>query len=404
MLPWELQEAEEALLKTIKQIADNASAEQPTLEKEHFPNLYANFSDLRKLTFKGVKLHEPLVSENNSAAESEALPPGDAPAQPPVYYSVDEYMGVSWGPGDAVMKDEVSDLTSALYHFLDCRFRKNKGAPRQGGSAVGHQTLDTAGVEARKLVMEMGKVFDLRTMVVPLDGAAISAASSALAKIHAAATTSGVKLAPLAQLATQLVELRRRVAAAASSPPYSERDVVVEQRGGTKVETGDGWFSADGVVKSGTVIMKALFQLRDGVVPEISKNLGQILYLFQHCALKSKNEACVEGYGSIIERHASKLRGNQDQANYANEGFIHINGPQVHDANDLLERSLNLFFGKDKNGKQKPWHFVNTEASAAHNAGVLKHVTQSKVLKRVLSEPSKVSFTAKKRRTDGDGV
>ena len=226
----------------------------------------------------------------------------------------------------------------------------------------------------------MGKVFDLRTMVEPLDEAQISAAASALKKIHAAATASGVKLATLEVLSSQLVELRRRVIALASSPPYSERDKVVEQRGGIKVEEGDGFFTADdGEVKSGTVIMKVFFKLVNGDVPEISKGLGTILYLFQHCALKSKNEACVEGYGSIIERHAAKVRGNQEQANYAHEGFININGPQLHEADDMLERALDLFFGKTQSGKQKPWHFVNKEASLANNARVLKNTDRSKV-------------------------
>ena len=69
--------------------------------------------------------------------------------------------------------------------------------------------------------------------------------------------------------------------------------------------------------------------------------------------LKSKNEACVEGYGSTIERHASKLRGNQEQENYSAEAFLHINGPLLlHDADHLIDdgRCVNMHFGKDKKG------------------------------------------------------
>ena len=140
-----------------------------------------------------------------------------------------------------------------------------------------------------------------------------------------------------------------------------------------------GWFRADGSVKSGTVIMVAFFKLDalSGAIPELSKGLGQILYLLQHCALKSKNEACVEGYGSIIERHASKLRGNQNQENYASEGFTHINGPLVHQADDLVERALNLNFGADKDGLPKPWHFCNTPASLINNANALEGVERA---------------------------
>ena len=69
-----------------------------------------------------------------------------------------------------------------------------------------------------------------------------------------------------------------------------------------------------------------------------------------------------------------------------------------------MKRALDLFFGKDNNGKQKPWHFNNTEASLAKNAGVLKNTDQSQVLKRLLGTESKVSFTAvkKPRRVETD--
>ena len=300
VLPWELQEAEEALTVKIEQIAGRAGASSPVLHAEDFPSFNANFESLRQLSFNGVKLNPPLKSEADGE-DSER-------------YSLDEYLGTAWGAGDAVIKDEVADFCKALAHFLDSRYRKNKGAPQQGGAAAGHQTLDLAGVAASKLVTSMGKVFDLRKLVVPLDSASESAADAALATIHAHALESGTKLAALDVLAPQLVELRRRLVAAAASAPYSARDVVEEQRGGTKVEVDQGgWFKADGSPKSGTVIMVALFKLDalSGAIPELSKGLGQIVYLLQHCALKSKNEACVEGYGSIIERHASKLRGTR---------------------------------------------------------------------------------------------
>ena len=269
--------------------------------------------------------------------------------------------------------------------------------------------MDVAGVIARKLVVQMGAVFDLRKLLVPLDVVAEAAASVALEKIHAAAVQSGVRLAALDVLHAQLAELRRRLVAAATSLPYNMRDQLDQQRGGAQVEVDQcGWFKADGTPKSGTVVMKALFQVDEETraVPEISKGLGQILYLFQHCALKSKNESNVEGFGSTIERHASKLRGNQDQANYANEAFIHINGPLVHDADYIIERALNMHFGKDKDGKQKPWHFTNTVGSLYKNANVLKNVGLSKVMKRLYETKSKVSFTAAKRRkvTEGGGA
>ena len=260
--------------------------------------------------------------------------------------------------------------------------------------------MDSAGVAARKLVIEMGKVFDLRKLVAPLDAAAESAASAALAKIYAAAVESGTKLAALDLLSEQLVKLRSRILLAATAPPYNARDKAVVLRGGAAAEEDmGGWFTLDGGCKSGTVIMKALFKLdeKTGAVPDLSKGLGQILYLLQHCVLKSKNEACVEGYGSTIERHASKLRGNQEQENYAAEAFLHINGPLLHEADDLIKRALDLFF-TDERGRQKPWHFCNTAESLAKNMKVLKSVELSKVLTRLYAETSKASFTASKKR------
>ena len=139
-----------------------------------------------------------------------------------------------------------------------------------------------------------------------------------------------------------------------------------------------GWFRADGSVKSGIVIMVAFFKLDalSGATRSSARAWARFS-LLQHCALKSKKEACVEGYGSIIERHASKLRGNQNQENYASEGFIHINGPLVHQADDLVERALNLNFGADKDGLPKPWHFCNTPASLINNANALEGVERA---------------------------
>ena len=154
--------------------------------------------------------------------------------------------------------------------------------------------------------------------------------------------------------------------------------------------------------------MKSLFQLeKDDQVPELSKGLGPILYLVSHC-VKSKYEACVlEGYGSTIERHASKLCRNQEQENYSAEALLHINGPLLlHDADHLIKRVLNLHFGKNKQGVQKLWHFSNTAGSLAKNAHVLKNADESMVMKRLYGTKSKASFTAgaKKRKVEGGSV
>ena len=86
-----------------------------------------------------------------------------------------------------------------------------------------------------------------------------------------------------------------------------------------------------------------------------------MVFLLNHMALKTANEAVVESMGGILDRHASPGR-HLSQDRYAQEAFIHWNGPPVHAASALLSRALDRHFGKDsKAGKQKPWHFLKEE-------------------------------------------
>ena len=42
--------------------------------------------------------------------------------------------------------------------------------------------------------------------------------------------------------------------------------------------------------------------------PQLYADLGDILHVFQHCALKGRNEAVVVGMGSMVSLHADKTR------------------------------------------------------------------------------------------------
>ena len=238
------------------------------LQADDFPSFYANLESLRQLTFNGVELNLPLKTDGEGGER----------------YSVDEYLGTAWGAGDAVIKDEVADFffCKALAHFLDSRYRKNKGAPRQGsgapnaglGGCGSEQTRhrDGQGVRPAQAGGAAGLGGRARAQRMPRWRPCTPM------RLRAAPSS----LAALSVLAPQLVELRRRLVAAAASAPYNVRDVVEEQRGGTKVEVDQGgWFRADGSVKSGTVIMVAFFKLDalSGAIPELSKGLGQILSL-----------------------------------------------------------------------------------------------------------------------------
>ena len=59
-----------------------------------------------------------------------------------------------------------------------------------------------------------------------------------------------------------------------------------------------------------------------------------------------RNEAVVEGMGSIVNMHADGRRGLSAEA-YVQEAFIHhVNGPMIDKAEDgLVKEALDLYFG-----------------------------------------------------------
>ena len=77
---------------------------------------------------------------------------------------------------------------------------------------------------------------------------------------------------------------------------------------------------------------------------------------------------------------------------YAMEAFVHYNGPPIHLADNLLVRALERHFGKDKDGNQKPFHIVHTEASLSHNKRRLKNAAESQVMKRLKGERGQLGF------------
>lgn len=272
-------------------------------------------------------------------------------------------------------------LAQALLHFLETRFVKNKGAPRQGEQGGG-QYVAAGGKEARNLVEEMGACLDLRALCqVPC---ALEDRVEALRSIHTKAAESGARPPPLETLEEELETLRTRLVAAAGEPRFKRL-----------------WFDDDaaagGKVKSGTVIMKSLFTEKElwggigalqrgrisasapvsasrrracwrlcrSVVFGLMKaslvaaqlcHAGNILWLFEHCALKIRNEAVVEGMGSIVNLHADPRR-HLSSAAYNAEAWIHYNGPPLPKAKGIIEEALDLHFGGRDN-----WHFVQASS------------------------------------------
>lgn len=121
------------------------------------------------------------------------------------------------------------------------------------------------------------------------------------------------------------------------------------------------------MVLSSKAIIADLFtqkKLHDG--------LHDILYLLNHCMLKTISEAVVESMGCCVDVHANGKRG-LDAKKYSMEAVIDRNGPPLAKADSLIEDALDSYF-EEHNGKQGrgKWHFKHSRLNA-------KFVAKSKV-------------------------
>ena len=116
--------------------------------------------------------------------------------------------------------------------------------------------------------------------------------------------------------------------------------------------------------------MKALF-----TDATLSAGVGDFLYFFQHCALKTSNESYVEGICGTVAAHASKGRAGLDADNYMMEAFIDYNGPLLKDAGPIIEAAFDSSYFAGPQGEQRAWHFEHTPNSVWKNPNTLKHAT-----------------------------
>jgi hypothetical protein len=126
---------------------------------------------------------------------------------------------------------------------------------------------------------------------------------------------------------------------------------------------------------SGTVIQKALF-----TDSKLYGGAADWLYLYNHCALKSMNEAVVESMGSVLDAHAVGKRG-LSMEKYVAEAIIHWNGPCTGQCNGFLSRALDVHF------KGEPWHFTSQDKQQRY-----RKFAVSEVLDRLAKEESKLPF------------
>ena len=91
-------------------------------------------------------------------------------------------------------------------------------------------------------------------------------------------------------------------------------------------------------------------------------------------------ESVVESIVSMYENRQSKFRNlGEDRGN--NEMMIAVNGPNIANADPILEKSLNNYFREHKNGK---WHFTMDQSKMKYSI--------SKLVDRKKSKSSKLSF------------
>ena len=126
----------------------------------------------------------------------------------------------------------------------------------------------------------------------------------------------------------------------------------------------------------GTEIMRVIF-----MEERFHKDCHDWLYIFNHCVLKTVNEAVVEGMGSIVDKHADPKRGlSQDR--YVKESIIDWNSPQTHECEGFLCAALNKHF------KGEDWNF----SSSDKRHGRYQVHTDSAVIDRLKKIESKKPF------------
>jgi hypothetical protein len=128
-------------------------------------------------------------------------------------------------------------------------------------------------------------------------------------------------------------------------------------------------------VPSGVAIVKDLFTKE-----KYYKDIPDVLFLLNHCILKTINEAVVESMGCTVDLHADSGRHLHNEK-YSMEAVISRNGPTLAHADSLIEAALDMYFKeKTSNGK---WHFKSAGGSALNNAGkvMVRHNTEKSKLK-----------------------
>jgi hypothetical protein len=286
------------------------------------------------------------------------------------------------------MIDEAHDLLDALAHFMTSRFVHNKGATVQReGDGPSYQIVDEEGVAALKQVRMMGDCLDFRRLIC--EDSVVYPGEPALRKLYRFYTPVGTEEEVVVR---QYGELRRRLRRSALLTKFdtlwfrhdSKRCFLAPRMKGDPapsceaVERGCVCSSDEHKPLSGVHVMQSLYTnpaLHDGI-PEIMRIVDKA------CTLSSC-EAFIEAVGSMLNKHADKVRGC-DLETYSMEAFIHWNAPALAKSDRLLSDALSHYFG-DKN-----WHFTKTSKEGQKRSAQLGF--KSIVMDQMYGKDSKFSF------------
>ena len=116
------------------------------------------------------------------------------------------------------------------------------------------------------------------------------------------------------------------------------------------------------------------------------ENVRVMVHVILTACVKVSVESIVESLVSRYENHFTSSR-QLTEENALNEMIISENGPNLHEANGILERALNKYWSANSQNGQ--WHFVRSGENIKSYLG-----GSSKVIGKMLSEPSKFPFMA----------
>ena len=91
---------------------------------------------------------------------------------------------------------------------------------------------------------------------------------------------------------------------------------------------------------------------------ELFQGHENFLHFFLRCTVKTHAEGVAESMGSVMDLQSDKRRGLSIE-DIGKETLVHWNGPPVHLADSLGEKSLNRMF------KGRPWHFVTRRSNVS---------------------------------------